>query len=146
MEKHELAVLSLIAGAILGFVGTYFNTRIAFKRQLQNVAASEFKEAFVEEMAWCLSKDEFRIKEKVSSSFIKQQKAIIVYETFLCKTEIERLRRVWGKYCQGMEFQILNDFVPEPGINHEGCIRELSEQEQRKLMLAHYRSIISFAK
>jgi hypothetical protein len=145
LNKFEIALFSVSLGSFLGFAGAYFNNRMAFQRQRKYEASASFREAFVEEYVSCLSSDGFSIKQRCLESFVKHQKAVVLFEPYLKSQKLTQFRRAWDKYCEDMSFKNLNQFVPESGIGKEGYIRELNEKEQRELVLSFYNKLFSFA-
>jgi len=64
LSKAAIGIIGTLLGAALGFIGSYFNSRIAFERQRRFEAASKFREVFVEEVIACSAKGEFSIRKR----------------------------------------------------------------------------------
>ncbi|MEK7259143.1 MAG: hypothetical protein AAB211_05025 [Pseudomonadota bacterium] len=130
-----------IAGAVLGGFITHY-VEAGFRRR---DAVQKFRASFVEEIASCMSSDDFKIKQVLREALIKHRCAVIMFEPFLQKNARAKFNDLWHKYCCLFESSLLNDFVPENGIGSEGYIRELSESEQRRNSLDYLRSLLDLA-
>lgn len=113
------------------------------KRKLE--ASSKFREAFSEEISKCKIPGDFKIKEILFNARLKHQEAVTLFEPFIEKSNLDSFKQTWEKYCELHRYPGSNVLAPETGIGKEGCLREITEAEQRELSLSHLNKLINYA-
>jgi hypothetical protein len=147
MENTIAAILGAIVGGIIGIFSTLCATRSARSTSLEviritgfNKAAATFRVAFVN-VIFALRqniegrREEMTIKIITNEVLVIQEKAKILFEPFLAKSDTERFNDAWGKYA-GCRYSYQKDNNnPDPQI-----------KEESQYCLNHIKALLIYAK
>jgi hypothetical protein len=139
------ALFSTFINAVIKFFTSYFFKIRLFNKTCKLEASSKFRDAFSEEISRCKTPGDFKIKEILFKAMLNHQKAVTLFEPFVEKSNLDSFIRTWEKYCRLHDSPILNELVPEKGIEKEGYIQEITEAEQRELSLSFLNKLVSYA-
>lgn len=131
MENTIATILGAIVGGIIGIFSTLYATRSARSTSLEGIRITEFNKAsatfsvsFVDVIFALRQNTEGKMKEMTTKIItnevlVNQEKAKILFEPFLAKSDIGRFNDAWDEYASCRYNYQKDNNNPDPQIKEE---------------------------
>ena len=139
-------MLSYIFDKIFRKAIDFFLNLVGQKMTERKAAQLKFRDAFVPEISLCKSSKKFRIQEATYKVLEKHEEAVVTYIQYVPDAKKVEFEKLWEQYKEMLRYPNINHIADEIGIEKQGYIKELNEEQQRKKTLSLLQRLVAYAK